>query len=277
MAELMDRNKIYNEDCFESMSSHLKSKSIDIILTSPPYNMTKRKGGISDTGRYDVYTDWKSEEDYIKWTNDLFCGFDNILKDDGVVLYNFSYSIENPSLPYKLVPSIEKETNFRLIDTIVWKKKCGIPFPANKYRLSRIFEYVFVFTKKEHMNNYTNNRRIKSVSEKTGQSYYEVEYNFIEADNNDGKCKLNQATFSSDLVKQLLKIYCNQEEKRIVYDPFMGTGTTAIGCINYDAGENKVEYFGSEISKEQCEYAEERIAKEKRKYAYHQVSLFDYM
>lgn len=41
--------------------------------------------------------------------------------------------------------------------------------------------------------------------------------------------------------------------------------------------KNKVEYFGSEISKEQCEYAEERIAKENQKYAYHQVSLFDYM
>ena len=124
------------------------------------------------------------------------------MKDDGVALYNFSHSIENPSLPYKSVASIEKETDIRLIDTIVWKKKCGIPFTANKYRLSRIFEYVFVFTKKCHMNNYTNNRRIKSVNEKTGQSYYEVEYNFVEAVNNDGKCKLNQTTFSRDLVKQ---------------------------------------------------------------------------
>lgn len=271
----MERNRIYNEDCFETMSKRFKNKSIDIILTSPPYNMTKRKGGISDSGRYDVYSDWKSEEDYINWTIDLFNSFNNVLKDDGVILYNFSYSIENPSLPYKLVASIENNTDIRLVDTIVWKKKCGIPFPANKYRLSRVFEYVFVFTKKDSMNNYTNNRRIKSVSEKTGQSYYEVEYNFIEAVNNDGKCNLNQATYSSDLVSQLLKIYCNREEKRIVYDPFMGTGTTAVGCIKHDNGENKIEYFGSEISKEQCEFAENRIAKEKRKYDYVQPNLFD--
>lgn len=275
MDELMDRNKIYNEDCLETIKNRLKQKSIDIVITSPPYNMTKRKGGVSDSGRYDVYTDWKSEEEYIQWTNHLFQTLNYVLKDDGVILYNFSYSIENPSLPYKLVTAIEEETNFRLVDTIVWKKKCGIPFPANKYRLSRIFEYVFVFTKQGHMNNYTNNRRIKSVSEKTGQSYYEVAYNFIEADNNDGKCKLNQATFSSDLVKQLLNVYCNQEEKRVVYDPFMGTGTTAVGCIDYDEGKNRIEFFGSEISKEQCEYAEQRIAKIKRKYAYHQATLFD--
>ena len=162
----MERNKIYNENCFETMLKRLKLNSIDIILTSPPYNMTKRKGGVSDSGRYDVYTDWKSEDEYIDWTIDLFDKFNNVLKDDGVVLYNFSYSIENPSLPYKLVAAIEEETNFKLVDTIIWKKKCGIPFPANKYRLSRIFEYVFVFTKQGHMNNYTNNRRIKSVSEK---------------------------------------------------------------------------------------------------------------
>lgn len=272
----MERNKIYNEDCFETIKSKIKNKSIDIVVTSPPYNMTKRKGGISDTGRYDVYTDWKTEEDYIQWTNDLFNNLDAVLKDDGVILYNFSYSIENPSLPYKLVAEIEKNTNVKLIDTIIWKKNCGIPFPANKYRLSRIFEYVFVFTKKKHTNDYSNNRRLKSVSEKTGQAYYEVEYNFVEAPNNDGKCKLNQATFSSDLVYKLLKVYCNKNEKRVVYDPFMGTGTTAVGCLKYDNGEHKIEYLGSEISKEQCSFAEERISKEKKKYAYTQMSLFEH-
>lgn len=269
----MSRNMIFNEDCFETMSK-LKKDSIDIVITSPPYNMTKRKGGVSDSGRYDVYTDWKNEEDYRKWTCDLFNKMYEVVKDTGVILYNFSYSIENPSLPYKLVTDIEQNTDFRLVDTIIWKKKCGLPFPANKYRLSRIFEYVFVFVDKNHMNNYTNNRRIKSVSENTGQSYYDVQYNFIEAVNNDGKCNLNQTTYSSDLVEQLLKMYCNGEEKRVVYDPFMGTGTTAVGCIKYDAGNNKIEYVGSEISQDQCDYANERIEKTKKKYSHKELTLF---
>lgn len=270
----MDRNIIYNEDCFETMSSKLKPNSIDIVITSPPYNMTRRKGGVSDTGRYDVYTDWKSEEEYCKWTHDLFNKMKDVLKEKGIILYNFSYSIENPSLPYKLVTGIEANTDFRLVDTIVWKKKCGLPFPANKFRLSRIFEYVFVFADKNHMNDYTNNRRIKSVSERTGQSYYEVQYNFVEAANNDGKCSLNQATFSSDLVTKLLEIYCNGEEKRIVYDPFIGTGTTAVACIKYDSGNNKVEFIGSEISKDQCDYANERINVARKKYSHRQLTLF---
>lgn len=266
---------IYNEDCVETMSKRLKPKSVDIVITSPPYNMTKRKGGVSDTGRYDVYTDWKTEEEYCEWTYDIFNNIKRVLKDDGVILYNFSYSIENPSLPYKLVAGIEQNTDFRLVDTIIWKKKKnGIPFPANKYRLSRVCEFVFVFVDKDHMNNYTNNRHIKSVSAKTGQSYYDVQYNFVEAANNDGKCSLNQATFSSDLVMQLLSMYCNDEAKRVVYDPFMGTGTTAAACIKYDAGEHKIEFLGSEISKEQCDYANERVEDARRKWSHKQLTLW---
>ena len=54
--------------------------TVDIVLTSPPYNMTKRKGGNADTGRYDVYkNDFLSEEDYIDF---IVCyeNTDNILK-----------------------------------------------------------------------------------------------------------------------------------------------------------------------------------------------------
>lgn len=258
---------IYNEDCFVTMHERFISKRIDLIITSPPYNMTKRKGGISDTGRYDVYEDWKTEEEYCSWTNALFNKFNDVLNDKGVVLYNFSYSIENPSLPYKLVAEIERNTDFRLIDTIIWKKRCGIPFPANKYRLSRIFEYVFVFVKKDHMNDYNNNRKVKSVSEKTGQSYYEVQYNYVEAANNDGKCSLNQATYSSELVMKLLDIYCPEDKSITVYDPFMGTGTTAAGCLL--SGKENIEYIlGSEISEKQCEYAENRINELKTKNNY---------
>ena len=123
-------NKIFNEDCFATME-RMKANGgkVDCVLTSPPYNMTKRKGGYADTGRYDVYQDWKSEEEYIQWTIDLFNGFNDILNKDRVVLYNFSYSIENPALPYKLVSSIIEKTDFTLIDTIIWKKKNGLPFP----------------------------------------------------------------------------------------------------------------------------------------------------
>ena len=250
-------NRIYNEDCFDTMG-RMDDRSINLILTSPPYNMTKRKGGYADTGRYDVYKDWKTEGEYVDFTVNLFNEFDRILVDNGVVLYNFGYSIENPSLPYKLVAEIVGKTNWEIVDTICWKKSSGLPFPANKCRLSRIWEFVFVFAKKGMINDYFVDKGVASVSEKTKQTYYNVYYNFIEARNNDEKTnKLNQATFSSELVVKLLNLYAGSENF-IVYDPFMGTGTTAVGCL---ISEKKPMYVGSEISEEQVKYSIERIKK----------------
>ena len=248
-------DKIYNEDCFDTIRSMTYGgQRVDLVLTSPPYNMTSRKGGYADTGRYDVYQDWKTEKEYLTWTCELFNEIDAILKENRAVLYNFSYSIENPSLPYKLVTKIEQGTDFRLVDTIIWKKKCGLPFPANGKRLSRNWEYVFVFVRKDEMDTYENNRKVKSVSEKTGQKYYEATYNFVEARNNDGKCPYNQATYSTELCEKLLNIYC--KDGWVVFDPFIGSGTTAAACIK--SGRD-IHYIGSEISENQVKFAEERI------------------
>ena len=52
---MIQLNKIYNEDCVSLMHKMLDNNiKCDLVLTSPPYNMTKRKGGYADTGRYDV-------------------------------------------------------------------------------------------------------------------------------------------------------------------------------------------------------------------------------
>ena len=249
-------NEIYNEDCFDTMAK-MDEKSVNLVLTSPPYNMTKRKGGYADSGRYDVYKDWKTEEEYLEFTRSVFDNFNRVVADNGVVIYNFGYSIENPALPYKLVTYIVEKTNWRLVDTICWKKSSGLPFPANKCRLSRTWEFIFIFAKDGMTNDFFIDKGVASVSEKTKQTYYNVFYNFIEARNNDEKTnKLNQATFSSELVTKLLNLYAGKNF--VVYDPFMGTGTTAVGCIK---SEKPINYIGSEISEEQVKYSIERINK----------------
>lgn len=249
---MIELNKIYNEDCEVTMSK-MDDNFVDIIMTSPPYNMTKRKGGNADTGRYDVYMDWLSEEDYISNTIKVFNEFNRIVKQNGVVLYNFSYSIENPSLPYKLVRDITAFTEWTLADTIIWKKTCGLPFPANERRLSRNWEFVWIFVRNKEINTFNCNKGVKSVSEKTGQKYFNVFYNFVEAKNNDAKTtKLNQATYSSELCEKLFDIYGT--DGYVVYDPYIGTGTTAVACKN-----KNMFYIGSEISLDQCKYANERI------------------
>lgn len=254
---------IYNEDCFTTMSR--LDKCVDIVLTSPPYNTSKKvmtKKSLSNYDcRYDEFSDFKSADEYIDWTVKLFNSYDSILKENGIVLYNISYgtnvtsgNMDSFGLTWLLIAEIIKRTEFTVADMIAWKKKSALPNNSSSNKLTRIVEPVFVFCRKSEVKTFKANKHVKSVS-KPGQKFYEVMYNFIEAPNNDGANKLNKATFSSNLVYQLLNMYATKDS--VVYDSFMGTGTTAVGCIKYGC-----KYIGSELSKEQCEFAKERIEKQ---------------
>ena len=250
----MEMNKIYNADCFEVMSK--MDRCVDVVLTSPPYN-TSRTDKYSMTkdkynSRYEGFEDSKTDEEYINWTVDVFNNYDKILKENGCVLYNLSYSSENTHLLWLTVAEIIKQTNFIVADTIIWKKKSAIPNNRSSNKLTRITEYIFVFARKSEFKTFNSNKKVVSVIERTGQKNFENVYNFIEAKNNDGSCKLNKATFSSELCIKLLDMYAKPES--LIYDSFMGTGTVAVACIS-----KNLKYVGSELSKDQCDYAEERI------------------
>jgi DNA modification methylase len=247
----MELNKIYAEDCLVTMG-RMSDDVIDVVLTSPPYNMTSRKGGYADKEkRYDVYVDWKTEQEYLDWTVNIFNHIDRVLKPNGVILYNFSYSIENPQLPYTLMSSLIQNTCFTIADTIVWKKTNSIPHPASYNRLNRIVEFIFVIVRKDEVKTFNCFKDVVKTSPK-GQKYYEVVDNFILAKNNDKSTKINKATYSTDLCEQLLKVY--SKEGLVVFDPFIGTGTTAVACKNLG-----MFYVGSEISEEQVKYCFDRL------------------
>jgi len=238
----MEIDTIHNCDCIELMQTPM---IVDCILTSPPYNMTKRKGGYADKSkRYDSYDDWKTPEEYIKWSVNIFQLFNKVLEENGTILYNFSYSIENPGLPYQMVNSIINETNFTVADTIIWKKNNSIPHPAS-------YKFIYVFARKKEMKTFNCYKGVSKISPK-GQKYYNIVDNFVAAKNNDGPCDLNKATYSTELCTKLLSIYTKEGD--IVFDPFIGTGTTALACKSI-----KRCYIGSEISIEQVKYARNKL------------------
>ena len=91
---LMETDIIYNEDCLETMfGGHIDEHSIDIVLTSPPYN-TSRTSSKEDpySFRYDSYNDGLTDEEYTDFICKCFEGYDRILKKNGSVLFNVSYS-----------------------------------------------------------------------------------------------------------------------------------------------------------------------------------------
>lgn len=254
--------KIYfkNENCFTTLKNMVDANyAVDIILTSPPYSTSRSKVKTEkamDTynRRYDICLDDMTSEEYREWTIDLFNNFDKVLSKNGVVLYNVSYGSENPSALWLSLLSIIEKTNFMIADTIIWKKRSALPNNVGN-KLTRITEFVFVICRKDEYKTFNINKKVKSVRQDTGQKYYENMYNFIEAPNNDGACKLNKATYSSELCLQLLEMYAQKNYK--IYDPFMGTGTTAIACEKW--GNNETVCIGSELSEAQVQYSKERL------------------
>lgn len=222
--------------------SKLGDDTIDGIITSPPYNITsKRKDTYYNNGYSDI--DNLSEEDYIKTRINEFSEFNRILKPKGVICYNISYHNENPILPTLLMAELHKQTNLTVADIITWKKPTSIPFQTSPTKLSRICELVYVIVDKEHLHDFTTNKEISKVNERTGQKFYKNYTNHIEAKNNDGiKSKL-KAAYSEDLVGKLANIYF--KEGSTIYDPFSGIGTTARWC-----SKNNRKYIGSELDNE---------------------------
>ena len=249
--------KIYNEDCLETMSNgHIERESVDIVITSPPYNNSRPYSEYnmkSGNCRYSEYQDSKTNEEYCAWMVGIFNGYDRILKKDGVVLFNVSYGGENPNVMFDMLHSVCSQTKFMIADIICWKKSSAFPNDSTKNKLTRIWEPVFVMCREDEYKTFMCGKKVVSYS-RTGQPFYSNMFNFIQAPNNDGQNEINKATFSKGLVIQLLEMYVPDKNGVVVYDSFMGTGTTAVACKDFG-----VDCIGSEISKPQCDFANDRI------------------
>ena len=258
----MNTNIIYNEDCFETMK-RMYAEQCNVILTSPFYNTNKKAGksrtllntkvkdGQYDYVRYDTHIDDMTNDEYCDFTVNLFNNFDKVLSSNGCILYNINYGAENTEGMFRAINAIITQTNFTIADVIMWKKSTAIPNSCSSNRLTRIWEFVFVICRKNELKSFHCNKKIKSYR-KTGQPAYENIYNIIEAKNNDGSCPYNKATFSTELCEKLLELYA--PKNGVVYDCFMGSGTTAVACKKMG-----LQYIGSEISENQCKWAESRL------------------
>jgi site-specific DNA-methyltransferase (adenine-specific) len=243
----MEINKIYCESNLETMK-RMPDNFVDLVVTSPPYNITRKSSLIE---RYDSYEDNKIDSEYIDYTINLFNSFDRVLKKNSIVLYNMSYGNENPNIMILTIADLIKNTKFTLADIIIWKKQSATPNSVSHNKLTRICEYVFVLCRKSEYKTFNSNKKNVNKME-SGQLVYENIFNFITASNNDESNDLNKATFSTEFVRKLFKIYA--KENSLVYDPFIGTGTTAKACII-----DKHNFIGSELSNSQVYYANKRL------------------
>lgn len=243
---------LYCGDCIDEMNKLIEDNiKVDKVITSPPYNIIRPNS--TDRG-YDLYKDGMPNEEYIKWTLNIFACYDKLLNKNGCVVYNMSYGTENTELMNLTIAEIIKNTNFTLADILVWKKSSATPNNVSPNKMTRICEFVYIFCRRDEFNTFTSNKKMIGKREDTLQPIYENVFNFFNAPNNDESQELNKATFSTSFVFNIIDRYV--KKKDIVLDNFSGTGTTIMACEM-----KSIKAIGIELSEKQCEYTVNRLKK----------------
>jgi site-specific DNA-methyltransferase (adenine-specific) len=234
----MQLNKIYNENCLDTMSK-IPDNYVNLIVTSPPYNknfytknntISKNKLSFSKI-KYDTYNDDLQPEVYISWQKKVLKECCRILKDDGSIFYNHMDILNNH---LTIHPSFVYDFNIKQI--LIWNRS-NTPKLDNNY-FYPINEWIFWIKKNKQSK--TKFFRKKCVFQK---SIISLKPN---VKNN------HPAPFPLQLANNFI-LSCT-DKNDIVYDPFIGSGTTAIASII-----NNRNYIGSEISKNYVNIANKRI------------------
>lgn len=235
---------LYNEDCIQGMRNHVKKKSIDVVVTSPPYNL-----GIT----YNKYDDKEPRESYLLWLEEVIIEIKRRLKDEGSFFLNFGSKPSDPWGPFEIAMMIRE--HFELQNTIHWIKSIYIENdsygckqsvnvghykPINSKRfLNDTHEYIFHFTKN---NNIKLDRLAIGVPYKDdgnrsrwkdgkkgircrGNVWY-IPYKTI---NSREKERPHPASFPSELAEMCIKLH-GERSDTIIMDPFMGIGNTSLAC-----------------------------------------------
>lgn len=222
----MEINKIYNEDCLETLR-RLPDNSIDLIIADPPYEIVSGGGG----GSFGV-----EKRSYHTGVKKLSDGFDiEVLNECKRVckIFNCYFFCSKDQILKILTWGFENNMN---TDILCYHKTNPIPTVNNKY-LSDTEYIVFMRGKGAFL----------------GGSYETKKKYFLQQ---NGKSEFDHPTVKPlNIIRTL--ITNSSQENDIVFDPFMGSGTTAIACII----ENR-KYLGSEIDQKYFQVLTKRIEAE---------------
>lgn len=256
------------ENCLNTMSE-LQDDFIDLTVTSPPYDSV-RDYKKDHTWNFDVFSEIAKE---------LF----RITKDGGIVTWvvadetkDFCESLTS----FKQAIYFVEECGFKLLDTMIYGKNGGPPTYPGLMRYNPRFEYIFVLVKgrkpkvfnpltRPNKDKYvgklnTNNSQrktngdiratpdyiIPTESKRDNVWFYDVGYKKISLDD----IYKHPATMPEKLAQDLILSFSNEND--IVFDPFLGSGTTAKMALI-----NKRQFIGSEVNEEYFTIAKERLSK----------------
>ena len=216
--------RIKEGDCLKHLEVWADN-CVDHVLTSPPYNIGRSKKSKSkQVAKYLGFED--KNKNYFDWSVKVI---DELLRvSRGHVFYNVQANYYNKKDIYKLIGHYHEN----IIQTFIWTKSNASP-ASEPGAVSNCYEYIFGFS---------NSKRIKSNNTFTK--------NILTTSN--VRIKDFKAAMHNDVADFFIENFT--QEKDLILDPFMGSGTTALSCLKF-----KRDFIGIELVPEYIELANQRI------------------
>jgi len=244
---------LYNLDCVDALSQ-LPRESIDLFITSPPYNIGKEYETVMDM------------DQYVEWCQSWFKSIPLALKANGAFWLNLGYAkYKNYAKALPLTYLLWDKINMFMVQEVVWNYGAGV---AGKTFLSPRNEKWLWYVKNSE--NYTfnldairdpdvkyphqkkNGKLRCNTLGKNPSDVWQIAKVTSGTDRSSPERTSHPAQFPTDLIDRIVLGFSNENE--VIIDPFMGSGSTAISCIKHN---RKV--IGFEIRKDYCEMEVERI------------------
>jgi len=244
-------NKIFNEDVLLGIDK-IKNNSVDLILTDPPYCLGKDYGNDSDR---------KSSDEYLEWTYKWIDAVLPKLKNSGSLYIFLSWQYSPEIFVY-----LKKK--LKMINEIIWDRR--VPSMGGSTRkFSSVHDNIGFFAKNDYYyfdidsvrilyDEETKKARTRSIF--VGKKWLEIGYNPKDLWSNlrihaqDPERENHPTQKPLEIIERMVKASC--PKNGVVFDPFMGTGTTAIACLANDR-----QYVGFEINKDYYKIIINRIKK----------------
>ena len=229
----MKVNELYNEDCLITMAKMPKD-FIDLIITSPPYEDVMGAGYSSNSK--DVLF-LKLYSDFI---DKVFLEYYRIIKNNGQIFFNIKSKTFNKTLntPH-WIEHLESFKKFKFKSYIIWKYAGS--FDSSKKRFHLDYEIIYHLSKGDDIN-----LNLDCGIHDPLSSVWYVPHNIKKEE------RMHPTQMPYALVDRILKVA--SKENDLVLDNFMGSGTTILGCKNYN-----LNYIGIELNPINYNNAKKRL------------------
>lgn len=239
-------NQIILGDCLEKMKN-IPDKSVQLCITSPPYNIGKKYEEIMKLGDYISWC--------IKWINEIH----RVTKDNGSFWLNLGYfKVQKKGKEVPIAYLLWDKTPFYLLQEIVWYYKAGVS--TKKTFSPRNEKYLWYLKDPENYIFNLDDVRDKNVKYPLQKKNGKLKCNPLgknptnvwsipkvtSGKNRASKERVNHpAQFPLEVIDRIIKACSNEGD--LILDPFAGSGTTAIACVNtnrnYICIEKEEKYF----------------------------------